>query len=46
MVITPWSLSTAVWRQEKDEAGIRDGEWEWSQVSKLDGVSACCFGKK
>lgn len=43
MVIISGPRSTAVWRQEKDEAGIRDGEWEWRQVGKLHVVTACCL---
>lgn len=30
-----------MWLQEKDEAGIREGEWERRQVHKLDAISAC-----
>lgn len=35
MVTIPWSLGTAGWGREKDEAGIREGEWEWTQVGPL-----------
>lgn len=43
IVIISWPLTTAVWGEEKDEAVIREGEWEWRQVGKLDVVSACCL---